>query len=127
MVYQIYYITEDSKNSDNRNVMFDIEYYLSKSEMKNDYWFSELSCLPCVKGIVSFLKDKRNDEDFNYDEFVELAEEIQEIRGLLYERYNNRPKPYDEANEFHYKFFGKILKEKVEPFANKYNLYINID
>ena len=127
MVYQIYYITEDSKNSDNRNVMFDIEYYISQSEVHKDYWFSELSCLPCVKGIVSFLKDKRNEENFNYDEFIELAEEIQEIRGLLYERYNNRPKPYDEANEFHYKFFGKILKEKVETFANKYNLYINID
>ena len=116
-----------SKNNDRGNVMFDIEYYLSKSEMKNDYWFSELSCLPCVKGMVSFLKDKRNDEDFNYDEFVELAEEIQEIRGLLYERYNNKPKPYDEADEFHYNVFGKILKEKIEAFANKYNLFINID
>lgn len=126
MVYQIYYMPKGSKNDD-RNVMFDIEYYQSKSEVKNDYWFSEIHCLPCVKGIVSFLKDKRNEEDFNYDEFVELAEEIQEIRGLLYERYNNRPKPYDEADEFHYKFFGKILKEKVEAFANKYNLYINID
>lgn len=127
MVYQIYYITEDSKNSDNRNVMFDIEYYMSQSEVHKDYWFSEIHCLPCVKGIVSFLKDKRNEEKFNYDEFIELAEEIQEIRGLLYERYNNRPKPHDEADKFHYKFFGKILREKVEAFANKYNLYINID
>lgn len=127
MVYQIYYTPKDSKNNDRGNVMFDIEYYLSKSKVKNDYWFSELSCLPCVKGMVSFLKDKRNDENFNYDEFVELAEEIQEIRGLLYERYNNRPKPYDEANEFYYKVFGKILEEKLEAFANKYNLYINID
>lgn len=38
-----------------------------------------------------------------------------------------RPKPHDEADEFHYKFFGKILKEKLETFANKYNLFINID
>ena len=127
MVYQIYYTPKDSKNNDRDNVMFDIEYYLTKSEVKNDYWFSELSCLSCVKGMVSFLKDKLNDEDFDYDEFIELAEEIQEIRGLLYERYNNRPKPYDEANEFHYNFFDKILEEKVDTFANKYNLYINID
>ena len=67
MVYQIYYMPKGSKNNDRGNVMFDIEYYLSKSEVKIDYWFSELSCLPCVKGIVSFLKDKRNEEDFNYD------------------------------------------------------------
>lgn len=127
MVYQIYYMPKGSKNNDRGNVMFDIEYYLSKSEVKNNYWFSELSCLPCVKGIVSFLEDKRNEEDFNYDEFAELAEEIQEIRGLLYERYNNKPKPYDEARDFYYKVFGKILKEKLETFANKYNLYINID
>ena len=126
MTYQIYYMSKDSKNNDRDNVMFDIEYYMEKSK-KTDQWFSELSCLPCVKGIVSFLKDKRNDEDFNYDEFVELAEEIQEIRGLLYERYNNRPKPYDEANEFHYMVFGKILEEKLETFVNKYNLFINRD
>ena len=56
-----------------------------------------------------------------------LFEEIQEIRGLLYERYNNKPKIYDEARVFHYKVFGKILKEKIEAFANKYNLHINID
>lgn len=124
MVYQIYYMT---KGSNRYNVMFDIEYYTDKSEVKNDYWFSELRCLPCVRGMTLFLKDKRNEEDFNYDEFAELAEEIQEIRGLLYERYNNKPKPYDEARDFHYKVFGKILKEKLETFANKYKLFINID
>ena len=127
MTYQIYYMSKDSKNNDRDNVMFDIEYYMEKSEVKNDYWFSEIHCLPCVKGIIYFLKDKQTDSNFDYDEFIELAEEIQEIRGLLYERYNNRPKPYDEANKFHYKFFGKILEEKLETFVNKYNLYINRD
>ena len=127
MTYQIYYMSKDSKNIERCNVMFDIEYYMEKSEVKNDYWFSEIHCLPCVKGIVTFLKDKRNDENFNYDEFIELAEEIQEIRGLLYERYNNKPKPYDEARDFYHKVFGKILKEKIEAFANKYNLFINRD
>lgn len=127
MTYQIYYMSKDSKNNDRDNVMFDIEYYMSKSEVKNDYWFSEIHCLPRIKGITYFLKDKQTDTNFDYNEFVNLAEEIQEIRGLLYERYNNRPKPYDEANEFHYKVFGKILEEKLEAFANKYNLYINRD
>ena len=126
MTYQIYYMSKDSKNNDRDNVMFDIEYYMEKSK-KTDQWFSEIHCLPCIKGITYFLKDKQTDSNFNYDEFIELAEEIQEIRGLLYERYNNRPKPYDEANEFHYKFFGKILEEKLETFVNKYNFDLNRD
>jgi pyruvate/oxaloacetate carboxyltransferase len=116
-----------SKDNNRGNVMFDIEYYMEKSEVKNDYWFSDIHCLPCIKGITYFLKDKQGDNNFDYDEFVNLGEEIQEIRGLLYERYNNKPKIYDEARVFHYKVFGKILEEKIEAFANKYNLHINRD
>lgn len=127
MTYQIYYMPKGSKDNNRGNVMFDIEYYMEESEVKNDYWFSDIDCLPCIEGITYFLKDKQGDNNFDYDEFVNLGEEIQEIRGLLYERYNNKPKIYDEARVFHYKVFGKILEEKIEAFANKYNLYINID
>lgn len=127
MVYQIYYTPKDSKE-DIRYVIFDIEYYLSKDDMHEiNNWISEVRCLTCVKGVTKFLKDKLNDKDFNCDEFVTLGEEIEEIRGLLYERYGNMPKKYSRAREFHYKVFGKVLEEKIEAFANKYDLHINRD
>lgn len=127
MVYQIYYTPKDSKE-DIRYVIFDIEYYLSKDDMDEiNNWISEIHCLICLNGVTKFLKDKLNDKDFNCDEFVTLGEEIVEIRGLLYERYDNKPKKYSVARDFHYKVFGKVLEEKIEAFANKYDLYINRD
>lgn len=46
------------------------------------------------------------DIDFDFEEFIKEGTEIQELRGLLYERFNNKPK---------------------EDFANKYKLYLNKD
>lgn len=127
MIYQIYYTPKDTKEGI-RYVIFDIEYYLSKDDInEKNNWFSEIHCLPCIGGITKFLKDKLNDKDFNCDEFVTLGEEIEEIRGLLYERYDNKPKKYSLAKDFHYKVFGKVLEEKIEAFANKFDLYINRD
>lgn len=127
MIYQIYYTPKDTKE-DIRYVIFDIEYYLSKYDMNEiNNWISEIRCLTCVKGVAKFLKDKLNDKDFNCDEFVTLGEEIEEIRGLLYERYDNKPKKYSAAKDFHYKVFGKVVEEKIKAFANKFNLYINRD
>ena len=116
--------------------MFDIEYYMKKSGYRKDKdgnvvestkWYSELHCLPRVEGIARFLKDKLSEEGFDIETFITDAEVIQEIRGLLYERYHNQPKESDEADEFHYHTFGKALKKKLDEFCEHYNLYLNID
>ena len=127
MTYQIYYKPETSAENSRGYVMFDIEYYRKQSQTK-DKWFSEISCLPCVEGLTHFLKDKFN-EDINFDieEFTKVAIEIQEVRGLLYERFNNKPKENKEANHFHYHVFGETLEKLLNNFADKYGLYINKD
>ena len=127
MTYQIYYKPETSAENSRGYVMFDIEYYREQSQTK-DKWFSEIRCLPCVEGLTHFLKDKFN-EDINFDieEFTNAAIEIQEVRGLLYERFNNKPKEDEESREFHYHIFGKVLEKLLNDFANKYKLYINKD
>lgn len=127
MTYQIYYKPETSAENSRGYVMFDIEYYRKQSQIK-DKWFSDISCLPCVEGLTHFLKDKFN-EDINFDieEFTKYAIEIQEVRGLLYERFNNAPKENKEANHFHYHIFGETLEKLLNNFADKYGLYINKD
>ena len=77
--------------------------------------------------IAYFLKDSFKNKDFIFEDFVKDADEIQEIRGLLYERYNNKPRSRIDAHHFHYHIFGKVLEEKVNTFANKYGLFVNID
>jgi hypothetical protein len=134
MTYQIYYIPKGEENNSRGYTLFDIEYYQKQSdkikvcysEITKD-WYSEIHCLPVVEGIAYFLKDAFSDKDFIFEDFVKEAGEIQEIRGLLYERYDNKPKPSTDANHFHYHVFGKVLKEKIEKFANKYGLFVNID
>ncbi len=112
-------------------VMFDIEYYLKQRENPPDIigggseWYSELHCLPCVDGLSYFIEDKLGKIDL--DEFVKEATEIQEIRGLLYERFNNMPKPLEQARKFHHDDFGKKLRKKLDDFCEKYGLYLNID
>ena len=127
MTYQIYYMPKDFTRNSRGYVMFDIEYYREQSQTK-DKWFSDISCLPCVEGLTHFLKDKFN-EDINFDieEFTNTAIEIQEVRGLLYERFNNTPKENKEANHFHYHVFGETFEKLLNDFANKYKLYINKD
>lgn len=126
MVYQIYYIPRGEQNNSRGYTLFDIEYYQNQSDITKD-WYSEIHCLPMVEGIARFLKDALNNKDFIFEDFVKDADEIQEIRGLLYERYDNKPKPSIDAHHFHYHIFGKVLKEKIYEFSNKYGLYVNID
>lgn len=128
MIYQIYY-NPDSNNEGIRECLFEIEYYLKKNDSTSE-WCSEVSCLPCPKGIIHFLRDrisKHDDPMFNVDVFANDADDIKELRGLLYERYNNKPKMYDEARKFHYYTFGKVLKEILDDFCLKYKLFLNID
>lgn len=86
-----------------------------------------MQCLPCVKGLSYFLKDKLGEDGFDFQTFVNDGIEIQEIRTVLYEQYDNNPKAGEEADNFHYRVFGKLLKEKLKNFCNKYNCWLNID
>ena len=126
MTYQIYYIPKGEQNNSRGYTLFDIEYY-QKHSNNSKYWYSEISCLPIVEGIAYFLKDVLNNKDFIFEDFAKEADEIQEIRGLLYERYDNTPQSHTDAHHFHYHIFGKVLKEIVDKFADKYGLFVNID
>lgn len=123
MTYQIYFM----QNDDKRHVLFEIEFYRKRAENSFD-WISEIHCLPIVKGISNFLKDKLSDNDFVFEKFVNDANEIQEIRRMLYEQdFDNRPKPQRDAYLFHYNIFGKSLEETINKFSKKYGLLVNID
>ena len=123
MTYQIYFM----QNDDKRHVLFEIEFYIKRAENSFD-WISEIHCLPIVKGISNFLKDKLSYNDFVFEEFVNDANEIQEIRRMLYESdFDNRQKPQREAYLWHYNVFGKSLEEKINKFAKKYGLLVNRD
>lgn len=126
MTYQIYYIPKGSKE-DRRYVMFEIESYISESKVEKDYYISDVRCFPRVKGITLFLRDKLNEYKFDCDEFVRCCEELEGIRDFLHMWYEmHKPKIYNEACDFNDKL-DKVIEEKVEAFARKYDLYISVD
>ena len=130
MIYYLKYTPTGQQNS-RGVVVFDIEYYKERSDKDKDLWSSEISCLPCVKGLTIFLKDKLNEPDFDVNQFIADATEIQEVRGLLYENnwegQSNRPKPAKDANDFHYNIFGKVIENLFEDFTKKYGMWISRD
>ena len=130
MIYYLKYTPKGQQNSKGV-VVFDIEYYKERSDKDEDLWNSEISCLPCVKGLTIFLKDKLNEPGFDVNQFIADATKIQEVRGLLYENVwegqSNRPKPAKDADNFHYNIFGKVIENLFEEFTKKYGMWISRD
>lgn len=131
MVY--YLIYKDSAN--NEYELFDIEYYkiseailMNKcaSDFKELKYRLELYSSPLVRGIVMFLRYKKDDTIFDYDEFIKDATVIQELRGFLWEHHQNDFLPYKEITKY-YDEFQKELEAKLEFFAGKYGLTIITD
>ena len=126
MTYQICYTPKDSSENNRAFCLFDIEYYRKQAEDRN-LWFSEIHCLPVVDEITRFLKDKRERQDFDYETFIKDATEIQEIRGLLHESFDNKPKSKEDSNQFHYHVFKKVIEEIFDEFAYRYDFSIKRD
>lgn len=117
-------ITIETVCADKRgDTLFDIEYYLTKSDPNKNVWHSELHCLPCVRGIANFVARKAlsNDENFDLGQFINDAEVIQELRGWLYEVEGNK-----DSKEHYTSRYTAIL-EIIKSFTDKYELYVNID
>jgi hypothetical protein len=90
-------------------------------------WYSEINCGVCVKGISKFLQDKLKDVSFNIDEFITDSEEIQEIRGWLWETHENNLCNLDACSERHYHKFKPELDNIIKNYCQKYGLSINVD
>ena len=112
-----------------KETLFDIEFYLQKDETIKDEnnWNSELHCQPLVRGISRFLQEKLKDESFNIDEFIKDSEEIQEIRGWLWEKHDNNLLDGKSAKKRHDVEFDPELKEIINTYSKKYGFSITTD
>ena len=127
MTYQIYYLPDGSPEGSRGYTVFDIEYYMKQVRDK-DLWFSEIHCLPCVEGVSRFLKDQFGKEDFDLEQFIKDAYEIQELRGFLWERHDNKPKELKDARDFHYHGFNHEIESIFEVFVRRYDgMNLNVD
>lgn len=129
MVYQIYY--------GNREVLFDIEIYLKISEDAWDKkrlkfttdknWFVELHSNGFISGAVDFIRKNRDlyTED-EWKQFKKDCEELEKLRGWLWETHENSPRRLDEAKK-DFKEWCIYVENKIRAFADTYGLNINQD
>ena len=122
MVYQIYY--GDKRPGE---TLFDIEYYLTLDESKKDTderWYVELHSSSFISGAVHFICGVLKPE--LREEFIKDCDELEELRGWIWERHNNRLRTLDTAQK-DYAEWGKYIKERIDTFCDKYGLYLNVD
>lgn len=116
----------------NDKPLFDIEWYLALNESNNlsykdNKWYSEISCHTCIKGVSEYLNDNFKKEKFNLEDFIKDSEVIENIRGWLHEKHNNRYAPIDLASNRHYNEFSPELKSIIENYSNKYGFIVHTD
>ena len=125
MTYQIIY---NSPRDNKKYCLFDIEFYQVHPESYKDKWVSEIHCTTIVEGLVMFIKDMiQTKEKFDCATFIEDATQIQEVRGLLYERLDNKPRADKEFYEFHHHVVAERLKLLFDSFCKIYGCTLNVD
>lgn len=110
--------------------LFDIEWYMALDETKKsdkDRWYSEMDVCVCVKGVTKFLMDNFYNSRFNADEFAKDSEQIQELRGWLWETHNNSLCDLHTCENRHYHVFKPELDEIIKTYCDKYGFSINVD
>lgn len=111
------------------NVMFDVETYLKQSDCEptKGLWNSEIRVHALSKGISQYVFDKIKDEEV-LREFQDDCDEIEELRGWLWEQKGNSLLPQKEASDRHYSEIVAHVKTVLKEFCEKYgDLFINED
>ena len=119
MTFEIYWGEDFTKQRG--WTMFDIEYYQKSTDVPGKY-SSELKVLPCAEGLLRFYDHKKDDPEFNKEEFIADCVAIQELRGWFFE-----VAVYTIKDESHYGERYKHIKKVIDDFVKKYDVYLNID
>lgn len=120
MIFDIYW-GRDVNNPDDWSSLFDIEYFRKKSDVSGEY-YTDISVLPCAEGLLRFYDHKKDDPEFNKEEFIADCVVIQELRGWLFE-----VAVYTIKDESHYGERYKCIKRIIDDFVKKYDVYLRVD
>lgn len=120
MIFDIYW-GRDVNNHNDWSSLFDIEYFQKKSDVPGKY-YTDIRVLPDAQGLLRFFDSKKDDANFNKEEFIQDCVTIQELRGLLFEVL-----VYTIKDDSHYGERYKYIRNIIDKFVEKYDLYLKID
>lgn len=120
MIFDIYW-GRDVNNPDDWSSLFDIEYFQKKSDVSGEY-YTDIRVLPCAEGLLRFFDSKKDDTNFDKEQFIQDCVTIQELRGLLFEVL-----VYTIKDASHYGERYKHIRKIIDKFVKKYDVYLNVD
>ena len=128
MTYRIEFQKEDGRWTP----VFDIDFWMTHSDVKRDAWYSEISAGVCPEGMVLL---GRTIDDERLKEFIEESEYIAELRCELYEGgalwrnliSHNNPTIQEEASQRHYHELRPVIEKRLKDYCEKYNCSLAID
>lgn len=100
--------------------IFNIEYYKTKNNDINK-WYSEINVNTYIQGIATYVYSKKNDNNFNLDEFINDGKEIQDLKRWLWIIEGN----YEV--EKHHTTRQQYIEKLLNNFVKKYKLLLDID
>lgn len=138
MIYTIDYIPSRLNLDSSGLPIISIDFYMRKIEKnewnafqqqypKSELWESGIKTETHGYGLANFIEDKLNNNKFNVQGFAEDIDNIENLADIIDFRSDSHPKPYKEAETYHYQVIKPILDDKINEFAKKYKLTLNID
>ena len=94
-------------------------------KVKVDFFKNNFSCIFATKTknkhLAEFICGTEDSASF-----FGIYCKIENVRELLYNGFgiDNSPKELEDAEDFHYNTFGAILEDKLNEFAEKYDLVV---
>lgn len=114
MVYQIYFGDRGMKH----NVLFDIEVYLTGDG--RCHWYSEIHSSAFGSAFINYFKSEDMKallvNDVVLSDMIEDSKELEELRGWLYERSDNRPIESSLASKRCIKHYKGIKWLGIKPY-----------
>lgn len=138
MIYNIDYIPSDSKSDDNGLPILSVDFYMRKIEgdewivfqqqyPKSELWITEIKAETYGYGLTHFVKDNLKNDKFNVQEFADDIDRMENIADFIDYLSDCHPKPYKEAEKYHYNKIKPILDGRINEFVKKYNLKLIVD
>lgn len=120
MVFQIRWTEDYTKG---HYALFDVEIWETKGVTNK--WYTELRAHSLVEGITRYLMAQNDNVNFNVEEFIKDAYEIEELRGWIWEvafytiKENNTQDAHKQKCDY--------VRNKMKAFCEKYGCYLNED
>lgn len=121
MVFQIRWTEDYTKGY---YTLFDVEVWRDKQE-KTNKWYTELRAYSFVEGVARYLMAQNDNVNFDVEEFIKDASEIEELRRWIWEVafYTFKENDFQDAH----KQKCDYVRNKMKAFCEKYECYLNED